>query len=85
MASGLAVVAAPASGMAELLGGGAGVRLGTRDPAELAAALERLAADAEERARLGAAARERVLADLTLDAVADRLTALYAEVRATRS
>lgn len=85
MASGLAVVAAPASGMEELLGDGAGVRLGTRDPAELAAALERLAADAEERARLGAAARERVLADLTLDAVADRLTALYAEVRATRS
>jgi glycosyltransferase involved in cell wall biosynthesis len=85
MASGLAVVAAPASGMEELLSGGAGVRLGTHDPAELAAALERLAADAEERARLGAAARERVLADLTLDAVADRLTALYAEVRATRS
>ena len=85
MASGLAVVAAPASGMAELLDGGAGVRLRTHDPAEMAAALTRLAGDGGERTRLGAAAREKITADLTVDAVASRLIALYDEVRATRS
>jgi glycosyltransferase involved in cell wall biosynthesis len=85
MASGLAVVAAPASGMAELLGGGAGVLLGTHDPMEMAAALARLAGDGGVRVRLGAAAREKVTADLTVGAVADRLVALYDEVRATRS
>jgi glycosyltransferase involved in cell wall biosynthesis len=83
MASGLAVVAAPASGMRELLAGGAGVLLGSREPDEMAAALTRLAGDAGERARLGAAARERVASELTIDVAAGRLMELYAEV--TRS
>ena len=83
MASGLAVVAAPASGMRELLAGGAGVLLGSREPDEMAAALTRLAGDAGERARLGAAARDRVASALTIDIAAGRLMELYAEV--TRS
>jgi len=83
MASGLAVVAAPASGMPELLGGGTGVLLGSHDPAEMAAALRRLTADEAERGRLGAGARTRVQQTLTPAAVADMLVALYREVTAS--
>ena len=83
MASGLPVIAAPASGMPELLGEGRGVLLGSHDPAEMAAALRRIAADPAERERLGGAARAWVQESVTPAAVADRLVALYREATAS--
>jgi glycosyltransferase involved in cell wall biosynthesis len=47
------------------------------DPAALAAAIGRLAADAELRARFGAAGRARAVADYRAEAVLDTLSALY--------
>ncbi|MBS1868211.1 MAG: glycosyltransferase family 4 protein [Actinobacteria bacterium] len=80
MASGLPVVAAPASGMPELLGGGAGVALEDDGPAAFATALGELAQAPERGAAIGAAARARAVADYSLAATADRLAALYAEL-----
>jgi glycosyltransferase involved in cell wall biosynthesis len=47
------------------------------DGAALAAALEALAADGDARRGMGRAARERVLRELTWDAVASRYRAAY--------
>jgi len=77
MASALPVVAAPASGMAELLGDGAGIVLERADPAALAAQLSSLAGDAERARALGAAARERAGRDFSLASTAAQLAALY--------
>ncbi len=83
MASGLCVAAVPASGMRELLAGGAGVLLPeSGDPRELGAEVDGLLADPARRARLGSAARARVSTDYSLESVADRLVELYARVRA---
>ncbi len=82
MASGLPVVAAAASGMDELLGSGCGVQLPQASPAGIAEAVAALDADPGRRAGLAAAALARVQASYALDAVADRLVALYEEVRA---
>jgi glycosyltransferase involved in cell wall biosynthesis len=82
MASGLCVAALPASGMTELLQGGAGVLLPeSGEPRELASEVEHLLADPARRARLGVAARARAAAGYSLESVADRLRELYANVR----
>jgi glycosyltransferase involved in cell wall biosynthesis len=78
MASGLPIVAAGASGMSELLAGGAGLILDGSD--ELAAGLQRLAADPALRLRLGRAARAAVVDRHSLPAVADQLAALYSRL-----
>jgi glycosyltransferase involved in cell wall biosynthesis len=52
--------------------------LGSPDP--IAAALHRLLLDAPLRARMGAAARERVLAGYSIDKVVDRYEALFSEM-----
>lgn len=80
MASGLPVVAAPASGMPELLGGGAGIVLPARDASHFAAALTTLARDSELAGSLGAAARERAGRDFSLRSTAEQLGALYREL-----
>lgn len=80
MASGLPVVAAPAGGMRELVRPDTGVLAG--DAAQIAAALERLAADPAARLALGAAARARVERELSIERTADRLAELYAAVAA---
>src|SRR5690606_20906210 len=85
MASGLPAAASPASGMAELLGGGCGLRARDAGAAALAAALGPLLADRELRARAGEAARRRILEGYALDAVADRLVATYRELAAPRT
>jgi len=82
MAAGLAVVAVEASAMRDLLGGGAGIVLDDPGAGAMAAALRRLAGDAELRASLGEAARERALGEFDLGRVADRWVALYGEVAA---
>jgi glycosyltransferase involved in cell wall biosynthesis len=79
MAAGTVVVAAPAPGMDELLGGGAGVITADRTPAAFAAAIGELAS-AERRRPLAEAARERVLSRYSLASVADQLAALYGEL-----
>lgn len=77
MASGLPVVAAPASGMAELLGGGAGTLLEAGEPGAFAAAMRELAQDPEGAAAIGARARRRAESDFSLAGTAAQLGALY--------
>ena len=62
MAAGLPVVATDVGGVAEaVVDGATGILVPTADPQALAAALERLVADADLRRRLGAAGRARAL------------------------
>ena len=77
MATALPVVAAPASGMDELLGGGAGVLLGDGGAPEFAAALTALAADPARGATAGSRARERAIRDFSLQSTAAQLAAMY--------
>ena len=85
MASGLPVLAADGGAHPELLGHtGADQLVAAGDPAVLAAALVELVGDEPSRRRLGAANRERFLADLTVERHVDRLEALYADVVAGR-
>lgn len=80
MATALPVVAAPASGMDELLGGGAGVLLGDGAPATFAAALAALAADPGRAAAVGVAARERAVGDYSLQSTAAQLASMYRSI-----
>ena len=69
MATGLPVVASGTGGIPELLEDGVdGLLVPPGDQAALTGALERLVFDPALRARLGAAARSRVLRDFTLEA-----------------
>ena len=77
MATGLAIAASPASGMQELIGGGAGLIADDLSAQALATVLSDAARDAELRARLGDAARRRAIERYSLEATADRLMALY--------
>lgn len=81
MATALPVVAAPASGMDELLGGGAGVVLDGAEPARFTEALARVAAEPEEAAAIGRRAREVVQERYALSRTADLLHELYEAVR----
>jgi glycosyltransferase involved in cell wall biosynthesis len=80
MASGLPVVAAPAGGMRQLLGDGAGVLLTDGSPHTIGTALRELAQAPGRRLALGSGARARVEADYALAGTADRLCALYADL-----
>jgi glycosyltransferase involved in cell wall biosynthesis len=77
MSYGLAIVATAVGGVPDVVGDGEqALVVAPGDAAALAAALARLGADAELRARLGAAARERA-ADFSPDAVAAKIGAVY--------
>jgi glycosyltransferase involved in cell wall biosynthesis len=80
-AAGLPIVAAPVSGVEELVGDGDAGILVERDAEAIAAALASLAASAESRRRLGNAARERAAA-YTWDGSADAVLAVYRSVLA---
>jgi glycosyltransferase involved in cell wall biosynthesis len=80
-ASGLAILAAPVSGVRELIEDGRNGFLISRDPEMIAERLARLAADAELRASLGAAARESALGFSWERMVADH-ERLYAQLAA---
>jgi glycosyltransferase involved in cell wall biosynthesis len=81
MAAGTPVLATAVSGTPELVRDGVEARLvPARDPDALAAAMVEMATDAALRARLAAAARERVLRDFTIDGMLDRYEALFARV-----
>lgn len=84
MASGLPVVATPAGGMNELLGGGAGVVARDESASALAEGVNELAADADRRERSGRVGRDRVVANYSLEETAERLVALYRELLAAR-
>lgn len=78
MASGLPIVASPASGMGELVGPATGALATDGTQEALHAALSTVVeASADARRRLGAAAREHVLGGHSLAATADSLAALY--------
>lgn len=82
-ASELPVVATSVGGIAELLADGrAGIAI-ERDPGQIAAALERLAADPGLRARMGRQGRGRCV-DFTHERSTDRYLALYEELAARR-
>jgi glycosyltransferase involved in cell wall biosynthesis len=78
MASGLPTLAAEAPGMRELLGDGAGVMVPDRTPEAFASAAASLSR--EDLARIGATAREHVVGRYSIEAVADQLRDLYAEL-----
>lgn len=80
MAAGRAVVASRVGQIADVIEDGeSGLLVAPGDPHALAGALARLHADADLRARLGRAARERTLRHHTWDAVAERILALARE------
>jgi glycosyltransferase involved in cell wall biosynthesis len=72
------VVASAVGGLLDAVEDGVtGVLVPPRDPAALRRALERLLVNAEERRRLGAAAREKARHELSWDAAVDGLVASY--------
>lgn len=81
MACGLPVVASDAHGLTDIFAEGeaaGGLLIREGAPSEAAAALLRLAGDAQLRSQLGAAARRRVESDYAVAAVGARLAALLA-------
>ena len=83
MRGGLAVVVSDGLGNPELVGD-AGLVVPAGDASALAAVLARLAADAGERERLGAAARRRYEEHFTLERFQQRMAALYGELLGVR-
>ena len=78
MAYGRAVVASRVGGLIDLVEDGrTGLLVPPRDPAALRAALERLLADSELRARLGASAREHVTALCSWERVTGATLSVY--------
>ncbi len=78
MASEAAVVATAVGDVPAMLGEGeAGVVVPAMDPTALGTAIDRLAADADGRRRLGAAARLRVEREYSQQRLVERLLALY--------
>ena len=79
MAAALPIVATDVGGLREQIGGGeAGVLVPARDCDAMAAALDGLATNAEERRRIGEAARDRVRRAFSWDTAVARHAALYA-------
>jgi glycosyltransferase involved in cell wall biosynthesis len=86
MAAGLPIVISDVSGVAQVIGNDEyGLRVPAGDPAALAQAIRALADHPEKRAALGAAARERVIAKFSMQAMLGELSRLYEEVSSRRS
>jgi glycosyltransferase involved in cell wall biosynthesis len=86
MASGLPVVATRISGIPELVEDGrTGFLVPPSDSAALAAALRRLAQDAEVRERMGQAGREKVIARFNLRTSAAELLELFTDASSQSS
>jgi glycosyltransferase involved in cell wall biosynthesis len=86
MAAGRPVIASRVGGLPEAVGadGAAGVLVPPGDPAELAAALRRLAGDPARAVAIGAAGRERARRLFAMSRMADATLALYRDVRAAK-
>lgn len=81
MSAGLACVATPVGGNAEVLDAGAcGILLPPRDESAWAAALADLGNDSQRRERLGAAARQRVRERYDFSVVGSQYESLYREL-----
>ncbi len=86
LASGLPVVASNTMGIPELVEDGVtGLLVSPGRPRELAAAIERLARDRSLGRRLGAAGRERVMKEFSLDQGAEILRAEFLRALPTRA
>ena len=85
MAAGLPVIAVDTGGIAEMVADGeTGFLVGARDPAAMGERLQRLAADAGLRTRMGSAGRARAFAEFGLGANLTRIEAVLAEAAALR-
>jgi D-inositol-3-phosphate glycosyltransferase len=83
MACGLPVIGSAVGGLLDtIVDGRTGLHVPARDPARLARAIDRLAADAGLRARLGAAGAERARALYGWDRIAEQTLAVYEAVLA---
>jgi glycosyltransferase involved in cell wall biosynthesis len=81
MACGIPVVATNVGGVSEVVTDGVeGLVVDARNPEALAQALVRLAAEPTLRARMGAAGRDRIERDFTLDSQLEHFLAMYREV-----
>jgi len=81
MACGKAVVASDTGGLAEIIEDGlSGVLVEPGNADDLARAVVGLIRDSEQRARIGAAARTRVVEEFSSDRIAARITGLYQHV-----
>ncbi len=81
MAAGLPVAATDVAGLNEVVAAGrTGLLCPPERPEEVADAIERLVADAELRARLGAAGEERIARKFSVDRYIARHAALYASL-----
>ena len=84
MAHGVCVVAGDVGGIPELVEDGrSGLLVRPDDVGSLADALRRVLGDRDLRARLGGAARQRVLAEFDVDVVRRRIDAIYREAIGT--
>jgi glycosyltransferase involved in cell wall biosynthesis len=77
MSTGLACIATDIPGSADVLRDGDGRLVPLDDPSALTQAIESLASDAGERARLGNGALEKIRTQYSFASVADRYRALY--------
>jgi len=84
LASGLPVVASPASGMGEIVTPATGALAADTGAQALGAAIAALATAAQERATRAAAARELIVSRYSLRSTADQLVALYRRLAAAR-
>jgi len=85
MAVGRPVVASRVGGLPEVVADGeTGLLVPPGEPAALADAVERLLAAPDLRSRLGAAGRERVAANFTVEVMTENMIALYRQLLAAR-
>ncbi|MEE8498689.1 MAG: glycosyltransferase, partial [Acidimicrobiia bacterium] len=80
LAAGRPVVASAVGGIPEIVPAGAGVLVAPGDPQALAGAIDRVAADVDQRRLMGKRARERYDEEFSAEDWADRLRTLYDEV-----
>jgi glycosyltransferase involved in cell wall biosynthesis len=81
MAAGVPVVASAVGGLPEAVDDGrTGLLVPPEDPRALGAAIAELAADGERARRMGVAGRARVLAEFSMERMADAYEALYTEI-----
>ena len=86
MAAGRAIVGSKAGGMSEMLDEGrCGILLSPQDPDTLAQAIIRLLQDPEERKRLGALARQRVLEAYNEKVIGELYEEIYGEAKIGKS
>jgi glycosyltransferase involved in cell wall biosynthesis len=78
MCAGLPIVTTPVDGSAELIKGGEhGLYVPTSNPDALGSAIQRLLSDDELAAQLGHSAKERAIAEYSVEAMVETVEGLY--------